>query len=242
MYVNENEARQLDYTSMLVERCRVRIEEIHHLSNIMRLNDGEPQENIAQKNTKVKALIVLLYASFEGYVKEASEIYLEYIERQQLNISDVLPILASASLHKEFNDVETGKKKSDMFRYQLPDDSKLHRYYRREMLFSNYRSIQSKRVSFPEGYLSTESNLKYSVLQRILYLIGIDPSSMSSYEKAIGKLIGLRNPYAHGERSENREYIQDYEELSVEIENFLKDYEHMLVRAIINQHYLYHEN
>lgn len=236
--MQENEVRQANCTAELAERCRHRIEEIHHLSNILGIHDIEPHEDAARKNIKTKALIVLLYASFEGYVKEASKIYLDYIEKQQLCIKDVLPILASAALHKEFTDVETGLNKSELFRKTLPDDSKLHKYYRRECLFSSLISIQSKPVVFPEGYLSTESNLKYPVLQKILYQLGLDPYCLSAYEKAIGKLIYLRNPYAHGERSENREYIQDYEELSESIENFLKEYEHMLVRAVVNEKYL----
>lgn len=74
---------------------------------------------------------LILYSHMEGYIKICLQTYIQYINSQKLNRKDVNTGLMVASMHKEFIAYENLERKAEFFRRDLPDDTRLHRLYRR---------------------------------------------------------------------------------------------------------------
>lgn len=69
-----------------------------------------------QKDKYRKSLVLMLYSHLEGYIKICLQIYIQYINDQKLNHSDVNSELMATSMHKEFSDFENRNRKSDFFK------------------------------------------------------------------------------------------------------------------------------
>lgn len=78
-----------------------------------------------------KSLVLILYSHMEGYIKICLQTYIQYINSQGLKRKEVDTGLMVASMHKEFIAYENTERKSEFFRKELPDDTRLHRLYRR---------------------------------------------------------------------------------------------------------------
>jgi MAE_28990/MAE_18760-like HEPN len=136
-----------------------------------------------------RAGIALMYAHWEGFVKDASIYYLTY--------------LASVPL-------EVGKLKSCLVAVALSGDirasGKATRISVRARVVDLFRSLEQPPPAPPvmrrmpvKRVIATRSNLKGEVLREIAATIGIDYSAFALKEKpVIDRLVQLRNKIAHG--------------------------------------------
>ena len=152
----------------------------------------------SNKNKYRKSLVLILYSHMEGYIKIGLQTYIQYINSQGLNRRDVNTGLMVASMHKEFIAYENMERKSEFFRRALPDDTRLHRLYRRVDFMEKMENFKEQELVIDDQIIDTESNLWYIVLQKNLYKIGLPVDLFDDYRSDIDALVNRRNSIAHG--------------------------------------------
>ena len=152
----------------------------------------------SNKNKYRKSLVLILYSHMEGYIKIGLQTYIQYINFQGLNRRDVNTGLMVASMHKEFIAYENMERKSEFFRKALPDDTRLHRLYRRVDFMEKMENFKEQELVIDDQIIDTESNLWYIVLQKNLYKIGLPVDLFDDYRSDIDALVNRRNSIAHG--------------------------------------------
>ena len=129
---------------------------------------------IAEKNKNKyrKSLVLILYSHLEGYIKICLQTYVQYINSQGLNRKDVNTGLMVASMHKEFVAYENLDRKCETFRKELPNEARLHRFYRRVDFMEKVEDFKEQELNIDNQIIDTESNLWYIVLQKICIKLG----------------------------------------------------------------------
>lgn len=145
-----------------------------------------------------KSLVLILYSHMEGYIKICLQTYIQYINSQGLSRGDVKMGLMVASMHKEFRAYENKERKSDFFRKDLPDDTRLHQLYRRVDFMESMEHFKDQGLIIDDQIIDTESNLWYIVLQKNLYKIGLPIDLFDDCKNDIDALVNRRNSIAHG--------------------------------------------
>ena len=169
-----------------------RQEELAFFKNLL---NEIPEED---KNKYRKSLVLILYSHMEGYIKICLQTYIQYINSQRLNRKDVKTGLLVASMHKEFMAYENLDRKCEIFRKKLPEDARLHRFYRRVDFMEKVEEFREQEVNIDDQIIDTESNLWYIVLQKNLYKIGLPVDLFDDYQSDIDALVNRRNSIAHG--------------------------------------------
>lgn len=145
-----------------------------------------------------KSLIVMLYAHFEGFSKTALLIYIKFINDLKLNRHDVNENLQASSMNQIFRQYEDTNRKCDIFRKELPDDKILHNFFRRTDLLIQLKDFLSEELIVKDEVIDTESNLKYKILQKNFYKLGLPHNEFEIYSRDVDDLVNLRNSIAHG--------------------------------------------
>lgn len=149
-----------------------------------------------------KSLVLILYAHMEGYIKIALQTYIKFLNSQNLCRREVVSGLIAASMNIEFTAYDNLDKKSQVFRNKLPTDEKLHRFARRIEFVECFEDFMEKPLVIADSVINTESNLRFVVLQKNLYQLGIPFDQFQQFSKDIDALVNRRNAIAHGsERS-----------------------------------------
>lgn len=175
-----------------------------------------------EKERYRKSLVLILYSHMEGYIKIALQTYIKYINMQGLSRKDVNFGLMAASLNSQFNAYDNLDRKCDIFRRELPNDSTLHRFYRRVDFLDRLNDFQNKPLSIEDSVINTESNLWYVVLQKNLYKIGLPVSMFEQYRSDIDALVNRRNGIAHG-NSHSGVTAQEFEKWETKIDHVMTD-------------------
>lgn len=89
-------------------------------------------------------------------------------------------------------------RKCSVFRTHLPDDTSLHRFYRRVDFIEQMDEFQNKILHLEDTLIDTESNLRYVVLQKNLYKLGLSITVFEEHSSDIDALVNRRNSIAHG--------------------------------------------
>ena len=95
-------------------------------------------------------------------------------------------------------DSENTERKSDIFRRNLPNDTRLHQLYRRVDFMEKVENFKKEKLIVDDQIIDTESNLWYIVLQKNLYKIGLPIDLFESYQNDMDALVNRRNSIAHG--------------------------------------------
>jgi hypothetical protein len=235
-YSTEEETIAMSIISQIENEYYRQIDDFNKLCNNLGIQPG--RDISSADPVSIKALIVMLYSHYEGFIKYASLKYVELINILNLDTSVVKAQFAAASLNLVFRDVEQNQAKSDFFKNGLPDDSALHRLYRRCNLVEHLQDLWNRKIAVDETYIDTESNLKYDIICRTLYSIGLDPRLMEPHKGEIGLLLRFRNPIAHGESLSDNTYIRLYPDIDAAVRSVISEYRNIVSEAIISQKYL----
>jgi hypothetical protein len=173
------ELRSLDgFEAYLTEELKWRLEELDTWERMVR--DCRPHEQIGA----LRAGVTLLYAHWEGYVKEAARAYLEFVSRKGLKVGELRAELAAVALRNMLGKGEQSKKAEDHTAIIT-------------LLRNEDRS--DARISYDRSNIKTRSNLTFSLFEDIMHSLGCDASRHDISRVLIdARLLKNRNDIAHG--------------------------------------------
>lgn len=186
-------------------------------------------------NSLIRSGVAILYAHWEGFIKNSSRSYLAFLNDQQIKLSDMKDNFLVLHLTKSIIDVKQANKKT---KYGTLIDK----------VFNHGEEVF--KVQYKEStIISTESNLKYDVLHEILYSIGLDPEIYELKRQYIDqKLIPVRNKIAHGENTlhvakqsqgtSNQDAIDEYVDLYLTVIELMDNFKEQIISAGIEKKYL----
>lgn len=162
----------------------------------------------------LRAGVALLYAHWEGFVKQAGSYYLEFVSDQRLKASELRSNFIAIKLKSEFEGMCKSEKASVALK-----------------LVDFFRNNMESRLHIPtKGVVDTKSNLSSTVLKDITWSLGL---SMSPYEtkcKLIdSSLVAQRNHIAHGNHIEIR--LEDYLLLHDEVIGLISEFSNQVQNA-----------
>ena len=132
--------------------------------------------------TALRCAVVMLYAHWEGYIKNASEAYVIYVQQQGLNLDQLNTNLLALSLRKKINDFLSSQKAT------------LH-----VSLVDFMQKKLGEKATFGSGAINTKSNLDSQTLAQIFAAIGIEIKPYELKSNLIDtQLLRYRNNIAHG--------------------------------------------
>lgn len=153
------------------------------LSDLKSLLDLSPS-NTSRRSVLLRSAITILYAHWEGFIKEASSIYLEYVSRQGLRYNQLTNNFIALAFKNQLKLIEETQKPCT---------------YTEALNFITSRLDEHSRLPY-EDVIRTESNLSSSVLKEITCILGLDYSFYELKQELIDtKLLRQRNAVAHGE-------------------------------------------
>ena len=208
-----------------------REKEMRQLRNQLSLLSSE-----GQRKTARKALVVMLYAHFEGVSKALFSMYVNRINKLGLRVAEAVPHIGAATLAEVFNALRDPNKKCAEFAQALPDDATLHRFARdREFVEVSWKIAQRSVRIDVEKIVDTASNLKPVVLKKILYQLGLNPDLARPWEGEIHLLLNRRNDVAHGSAKpglEEKEYESLEKAVSLVVDGIVKAISDAVVRKL----------
>ena len=153
---------------------------------------GGPLESAASRMA-----VPMIYALWEGFVKEVCQLYIEHIEQSVSVAAHLQPAILGHMWTPELRPLAGGlnfSRKKSVAEVALAVDSA-------PVLFSN-----------TEREVNTKSNLNYAVLEDIAAHLCLDISAMAGWRASLNALVNLRNNVAHGARPQGLSYkeIDDY--------------------------------
>lgn len=152
--------------------------EIHFLGDLI-----DSSGNIEIRNAAKRSSIVILYAHWEGWIKNIAQYYIQYVKSKNLKYFELSDAFLANALRVEL--IEMYKS----------DKSHIHQ----EVVKTVRYNLNSK-PKIHEEYVDTQSNLSIAVFENILNLIGVDPDPYVSRGLEIdASLLAVRNKIAHGE-------------------------------------------
>lgn len=182
-----------DVRAQMEEELTWRKQEMMFLKNI--LSEISKQD---KQDKYRKSLVVMLYSHFEGFCKTILLIYVNYINCLNLKRKEVNENLRAASMNEIFKSYDNPDRKCDIFKRTLPDDPIIHKEFRKVDFIIQFNEFLDEINKLPDDVINTESNLKFHILQKNLFRLGIDFEDFRQFEKNINQLVNLRNSIAHG--------------------------------------------
>lgn len=208
-----------------------REKEMRQLRNQVALLSSEDQRKTARK-----ALVVMLYAHFEGISKALLSMYVNRLNGMGLRVGEVVSPIGAASLAEVFTALRDPNKKCAEFIRSLPNDAALHRFARdREFIEVAWKVAQRSVQIDADEIVDTESNLKPVVLKKILFRLGLDPELAQPWEGAIHLLLNRRNDVAHGSAKaglEEKEYAKLEQAVSLVVDGIVKAISDAVARKV----------
>lgn len=170
--------------------------------------------------TSVRSGIVLLYAHWEGFLKKASEAYLEYVISQKLKYKELsINFIAIAIKQKlqEFEQTNKATVHNQMIGFLLTNGE--------EQAYINKDNV-----------IKTNSNLNSVVLREMMTAIGLDFSHYQTKSKLIDiQLLNYRNTIAHGQFLEIG--LEEFLSLHHEVRTMLDMFKDDITVAANNSYY-----
>lgn len=164
----------------LTKDLKWRIQELWVFEHLLR------QARDHEKSALLRGSLALIYAHWEGYVKSAGAIYLEYISRKGLRLEQLRPELVAVALRGQITELSASKNSED----HTALVSKLW-----------LETGQKANLPYKRATIRTQANLKFKLFASIMHSLGIDPDAWRMYELLIDeKLLGCRNEISHGEQ------------------------------------------
>lgn len=184
-----------------------------------------------------RALVLLLYAHFEGFCRFAFTLYVNAINRTGINCAQANSAIAAASLSDLFKALRDPQKKIPEFCRILPNDTKLHRFGREREFVDKAADFSNRPVQIGDDVVDTKSNLNPTVLRKNLYRLGFAFDQFSGLEASINQLLEYRNKISHGEMQIGIDY-ERYDQLSKSALSIMHEIKRQVMESIENRSYL----
>lgn len=139
----------------------------------------------------LRALIVLLYAHYEGFCKFSWDLYLDSLERQQLKRKDCDERIVRLSLSKKFKELRGDLSPQGVW----------------DFFTTHFPLLMDDCLEF-KVRLETQSNLWPHLLKTNSQEVGLSCTMADYHESLLKALVRRRNDIAHG----RRELIRDLDE------------------------------
>lgn len=173
--------------------------------------------------TLIRAAIPLLYAHWEGFIKNTSIHYLKYICKMNLQLSELTENFCHISLGKKFE-----------------KSTSVHTYSSQKALF-DYIYHELEEATFwvnSEVTIDTKCNLKFDVFQVIVNQLGVDGSWYETKRNFINEtLLGRRNAIAHGEYKRDTN-LDGYIVIKDNVLEFLEFFKNLILEAFVQKKFL----
>lgn len=191
-----------------------RFKEIADLKSVLQ---SKKKNDSKEKNVFAKALVLISYSHWEGFVKNISKYYLEYIHFLALNRSQISVELLSSFI---FQATLCNKRRSEIIKG-----------------ISEALSNSSHKFDINiEEFVDAESNLNSKILEKILMNIGIKTTTFLTKHQYIDSVIlKYRNDFAHGDD----EYIDIDQSLDIseKILELMRLYKTEIENAVVLKRY-----
>jgi len=188
-----------------------RKKELHALKSMVIASRGTHASQL-----HVRAAIPLLYAHWEGFVKQISGYYLEFVARSKIKHRNLPPHFLARVVRRIIHDaISTSKTKACI---------DVVRFFRESM-------DSTSDINFRTG-IATKANLNSDVLKDIVLALGLDYSLFATKEKLIDeKLLANRNNIAHGERClvDADEYLSTHDGMLTVMQTFYDEIENSVL-------------
>lgn len=187
------------------------------LSSLKR-NIALSKDDLAQR-LLLRAGVAVLYAHWEGFVKEASGAYLDFVSRRRLTYDQLAINFVALDIKRQIDAAAQN------------DDQEA----RIEIVRFLTTSRSSKRSTLPRE-MDTRSNLNSKILKGIILMLGLDYSFFKDNEHLIDlKLLEMRNKIAHGN------YLlvdtESFAELQVKTLAMMEDFRNQIDNAAVLEAY-----
>lgn len=153
---------------------------------------GGPLEHAA-----ARMAIPMIYAVWEGFVKEVCQLYLEYVEQSVSKAAHLQPAILGHMWTPGLRPLTGGLN-----------------FSRKKSVAEMALAAASTPVEFrdTEREVNTGSNLRYDVLEDIANHLCLNIATMAGWRVSLNALVNLRNNIAHGARPKGLSYkdIDDY--------------------------------
>jgi len=173
-----------------------------------------------RSNAFTRAGVALLYAHWEGFVKRAAELYLEYVSNRGLKYEDLTTCFVIFGLKGKLNTLVSSRK-------SIPNIQAM------DFIRGSLSDLATLKMA---GAVNTESNLSSSVFENIANSIGI---SVVPYETKFNlidsSLVDRRNKIAHGEFIDLKS--SDFGLLVEEILDLIRLFKNDLINAAATEAY-----
>ncbi len=176
------------------------------------------------KDTAIRAGIALLYAHWEGSIKNVAAYYLEYVATLKLPYRQLKPNFLAIAL------------KYDLKSFEESNKATVHTNIVRSVIQN-----QEIKSNIPvEGIIKTNSNLNSEIFVEIMATLGLEHSEYESSFKLIDTvLLQKRNMIAHGEHLETLDLDEDrYYEIHDKILGLIQMFANQVSNAVSLKLYL----
>ncbi len=174
------------------------------------------------KRTILRASVPILYAHWEGFVKESICLYVRYISSLGLRFGRVKQCFRGLAALEHVRTMETVRKK----------------IFVSSILLAKIYSIEEETVRISiDSYIGRVGNLDFSLFEQLISFVGIDTNKYVPRKQLIDeKLLRSRNEIAHGEYLELD--VDGLIELSKEVLLVIRWVKTDIENALVTQAYL----
>jgi len=203
-----------------VEQCLSAIQEdsAWRKKEISSLKQRVARAGNETRTIMMRAGILILYAHWEGFVKFAAETYITHINERVSRFNEPLT--------EHF---------TDLLRWRCIQRKGDYPHSKTPLGFLD--AMEEWKIKpdteLSDGMIDAESNLNSDVLQKILRIIDIPFNDFESKKNLIDKkILGRRNPIAHGQRRTIT--IEEYSEADREVRELLRIFQRKIEDCIQN--------
>lgn len=166
----------------------------------------------------IRGAITLLYAHWEGFIKISSIKYLQYVCDLDYTLGELTDNFCYITLGQKFPNHEVS---TNIYDWQKKIFDYVYKQHQEDKLKIN-----------PRLTIKSRGNLNYATFEEICQQVGVDISWYETKENFLDeRLLGLRNPIAHGEFRSHSKLIEDFREIKNEILKFLEVFKDLIVDA-----------
>jgi hypothetical protein len=166
-----------------------------------------PSDSADRRAALLRGGIALLYAHWEGFIKAAGRIYLEFVRFQRLPYENLSPNFLALAARSKMQ----AASQSTRIRLHI----ELARFFRSDL-------GQRSNIASTDG-IATRGNLSSRVLRDIVDTLGLDYGPYATKEHLIDEsLVAARNTIAHGQylSPDRTDFFELYAEVLALLETF----------------------